>query len=148
MAVRDASTKLAGVIARHAVSNVDRRAPIDANALATCHFVRDWLRYARELPETIANLGALDRVPVGDCDDMVTALAALLWRLGYDWHQQRFCIGHKGRHAAHVWLEVKGEGGRWIPLDPATFKIEPGQSPASRGGFSRVSRHPLRGLIR
>ncbi len=148
MALRDSQSRHAGVIARHAVSNVDRRAPLDANALAVCHFVREWLRYAHEYPETIADLGALVRVPVGDCDDMVVCLAALLYRIGYEWEHQRFSIGYKGLQPSHVWLEVKAKkGGRWIPLDAATWKIEPGQSPEHVGGFSRVTRHPLRGLL-
>lgn len=147
MAHRDSTSKRAGVIARHAVSNVARRAPLDANALACCLFVRAWLRYARELPETIADMGALSRVPVGDCDDMVTVLAALLYRLGYAWPDQRFVIGHKGGHPAHVWLEVRGQQG-WIALDPATFKIEPGQSPQHIGGFSHTTRATLRELLR
>lgn len=147
MALRDASSKNAGVIARHAVSLVARRAHTDVNALAVCYFVRDWLRYAREFPETIANMGALVRVPVGDCDDMVTVLAALLYRLGYHWVHQRFAIGHKGSHAAHVWLEVLGQNGRWIPLDAATFRIEPGTSPERIGGFTRTTRYTLGDLL-
>lgn len=147
IALRDSSRSHAGVIARYAVSNVERRAPTDTNALACCHFVRDWLRYARELPETIADLGALTRVPVGDCDDMVTVLAALLYRLGYPWAHQRFAIGHKGSHPSHVWLEVRGQRG-WIPLDPATFRIEPGRSPERIGGFSHTTRYTLGDLLR
>lgn len=148
MAHRDASSSQAGVIARHSVSNVARRAPTDANAIACCLFVREWLRYARELPETIADMGALVRVPVGDCDDMVTVLAALLYRLGYPWQHQRFAIGHKGSHASHVWLEVLGKQRRWIPLDAATFRIDPGTSPVAIGGFSRVTRYTLGDLLR
>ena len=146
IARRDSETSQAGVIARHAVANVERRAPLDANALACCLFVREWVRYARELPETIADLGAISRIPVGDCDDMVTTLAALLYRLGYAWSHQRFAIGHKGKYPAHVWLEVRGERG-WIPLDPATFRLEPNNSPEYIGGFSHVTRHTLRELL-
>lgn len=152
MARSDAKSPRAGVIARHSVSRVDRRAPVDANALACCLFVREWLRYAYELPETIATLEALDRVPVGDCDDMVVALAALLHRLGYGWHKQRFGIGYKGRHPAHVWLECRPMDAslpdEWIPLDPSTWRIEPGESPATIGGFSGVEYYNLRGLLR
>ena len=140
MARRDAADTQAGVIARLAVSGVERRAPLDANALAAALFVREWIRYARELPETIANIGALCRIPVGDCDDMVTVLAALLFRLGYAWTHQRFAIGWRDGEAVHVWLEVRGQRG-WIPLDPSTWKIEPGQSPAT--WFRRVTHHRL-----
>lgn len=147
MAQRDAASKRAGVLARISVSGVARRAPVDANALACCLWVREWLRYAYELPETIADLGALDRVPVGDCDDMVTALAGLLYRLGYHWRSQRYAIGYRNGRPAHVWLEVRGrKGGRWIPLDPSTYRLEPGQSPA--GYFGRVERYNLGELLR
>lgn len=147
MARRDARSKRAGVLARLSVSQVARRAPVDANALACCLWVREWLRYAYELPETIADLGALDRVPVGDCDDMVTALAGLLYRLGYHWRAQRFCIGYKGGRPAHVWLEVRRRGpGPWLPLDPSTYRLEPGQSPGEH--FARVECYNLGELLR
>ncbi|HDZ21924.1 hypothetical protein LCGC14_0784530 [marine sediment metagenome] len=148
LALHDSRSKRAGIIARHSVANVERRAPLDANALACCLFVRDWLRYARELPETIADLGALRRVPVGDCDDMVVALSSLLYRLGYSWPKQRYGIGYKGRSPVHVWNEVLGENHRWIPLDAATFKLEPGQSPARVGGFTSIRHFNVAGLLR
>jgi len=143
VARRDAIRPIAGVLSRHAVSAVDRRAPIDANALAACLFVRSWLRYAREMPETFASLEALTRLPVGDCDDMAIALSALCWRLGYLWHQQRFLIGWEGERPVHVWLEVRGARGRWIPLDASTHRIEPGTDPSTIGNFSRVTAYPL-----
>ena len=146
MARRDAASPRAGVLARLSVSNVARRAHVDANALACCLWVREWLRYAYELPETIADLGALNRVPVGDCDDMVCALAGLLYRLGYHWKGQRFAVGYKGGRPAHVWLEVRRQGhGRWIPLDPTTYRLEPGQSPGHY--FGRVERYNLGELL-
>lgn len=144
MARRDAQRKRSGLLARRAVSNVDRRAPVDANALAAASWVREWVRYAHELPETVANLGALIQAPVGDCDDMVTALASLLWRLGYDWPAQRFAIGYRGAYPRHVWLEVRGqEHPGWIPLDPSTWRLEPGESPERLGLFNRVERYNL-----
>ncbi len=148
LALHDSRRKLAGVIARHSVAGVERRAHPDANALACCLFVREWLRYAREFPETISDLRALTRVPVGDCDDMVVALSSLLYRLGYHWRAQRFGIGYKGRRPVHVWLEVRGAQGRWIPLDPATFKIEPGQSPRGAGNFTNVRTYNLGELLK
>lgn len=148
LALHDSKSRHAGIIARHSVANVDRRAHIDANALACCLFVRDWLRYARELPETIADLGALRRVPVGDCDDMVVALSSLLYRLGYPWSKQRYAIGYKGQSPVHVWIEVLGDGNRWIPLDAATFRLEPGQSPARLGAFTSIRRFNVARLLR
>ncbi len=148
LALDGSRRKLAGVIARHSVAGVERRAHADANAIACCLFVRDWLRYARELPETIADLRALARVPVGDCDDMVVALSALLHRLGYSWRHQRYAIGYKGKRPAHVWLEVLGQQGRWIPLDPATFRIEPGESPRALGKFTNVRTYNVWSLLR
>jgi transglutaminase-like putative cysteine protease len=144
MSRNDAKSIRAAAIARHAVSGVDRRAPIDANALAAAQFVREWIRYSRELPETIANLEALDRIPVGDCDDMVVALSALLWRLGYGWDRQRYGIGHRNGNPVHVWLEARGERGDWIPLDPSTWRIDPGEDPADFFPFS--SYYPLASL--
>lgn len=143
LARRDSASPMAGAMARHAVSRVDRRAPLDANVLALCRWVRDWVRYTHEQPETISTLSALDSIPAGDCDDMCTALAALSWRIGYGWERQRFGIGWKGRHPTHVWLEVRGKNRRWIPLDASTWHLEPGQSPAATGRFTRSTYYIL-----
>ncbi len=148
LAKHDSRKPLAGTMARHAISKVPRRAPLDANLLALSTWVREWIRYTHEQPETLSTLGALQRIPVGDCDDMAIALASLVWRLGYPWRRQRFAVGWKGLHPRHVWLEVLGAGARWVPLDPSTWRLEAGQDPRDTGLFSRTTTYNLRGLLR
>jgi hypothetical protein len=142
MARNEAGKPIAGALARHAVAHISRGAPLDANALGVGLFVRSWLRYARERPESIADLSALARVPAGDCDDMVVAIAALLFRLDYPWPMQWFGLGWKNGQAVHIWniVALRDRPGR-IALDASTFKVPMGQSPARF--FDRVTVYPL-----
>ncbi|MEE9197894.1 MAG: hypothetical protein V3U45_07095 [bacterium] len=144
LARSEARKPIALAHARHAISLVDRRAPLDANALACCLYIRQWLRYTHEAPETIADLDCLTRYPAGDCDDMVVALAALLLRLGYGYDGMAWCVGWRGAHPAHVWLAV--DTPRWgvLQLDPSTWRFDPPTPPAPYGRFSSVTTHPLR----
>ena len=131
-------------VARMAISRVDRRAPLDANALAAASFVRNWIRYCHEWPEYVAGMERLATLRAGDCDDMVTCLAALLIRLGYRPGSLRWVIGWRRGRPVHVWLSVRGKAtGQWHPLDPSTWRVEPGQSPAPYGRFGRITRHRL-----
>lgn len=143
-ALRDAATPLVLALARLSVSRVARRAHQDGNALAAAAFVRSLVRYINERPETISTWNALLRLRAGDCDDMSVALVALLLRLGYPPQHIKWAIGWRGPTPDHVWLSVYSPRlRRAIDLDPSTFEVALGSSPAARGRFTRVTLHPL-----
>ncbi len=144
MALNEAAKPLALQLGRLIISQIPRRAPYDANALGLCYFVRDWIRYTHESPETFADLANLVLYPAGDCDDMSIALAALLVRMGYPARHVAFRVGYRRGRGVHVWVSVYSPRvSRWIELDPSTWKLEPGQSPAPR--FEHTTTHPLTG---
>lgn len=135
-----ASGPLSLALARLAISRVDRRAHHDANALAVAHFVRRWVRYTHESPETVCDLERLAVLQAGDCDDMACACAALLLRLGY---RVRFVVGHLS-WPAHIWVQAWSPRlGRWLDLDPSTHRVDPGQSPASVRPFRKLTHHEV-----
>ena len=136
VARREARTPLAARLARLVVSKVPRTEPYDTNILALGEFVRQWIRYVHEWPETFSSLSALMAHPAGDCDDMVIALAALLRRIGIPFGSMFFVVGFRrtgaGLVAKHVWLCVQSSATRkWYTLDPSTFRLRMGQDPAS-----------------
>lgn len=79
-------------------------------------FVRDRIRYTRDVRgvETLQEpwITLADRV--GDCDDKVTLLAALLESVGHP--TRAVAIGLSGAPLSHVYLETR-LGPKWIPLD-------------------------------
>ena len=137
----DVRSPLSGVLARLAVSKVDPRATPDANMLAVPLFVRDTIRYAREVPESFAGLEALYQLGAGDCDCMSRAAAAMLIRLGY---RVRWALGWEGAHPTHIWIQAWSDDARqWLDLDPSSWKVEPGQDPQTVRRFDRVTLHNL-----
>ncbi len=137
MARSGARTETASFISRLAVANLPVRAPREWNALALCEFVREVIRYQTEDPETFVSLDALLWLGAGDCDDMAIALAALLMRAGWP---VRFAVGMRDGAAVHVWVRTReqSDGSTWFDLDPSTFRVDAGTSPASLGEFDDV----------
>jgi hypothetical protein len=89
-----------------------------AEASAIYQWVRDHVRYQRDPVgvETIAAPRTTLRRMVGDCDDQVAVLGALLESAGYP---VRLVIG-AFREAGlweHVWLQVWCDG-QWLDADP------------------------------
>lgn len=77
-----------------------------AEAQAIFHYVRDAVRYVRDVDgvETIASPMQTIKTGQGDCDDKVTLLAALLLSIG---HPVRFvAIGYLPGQYDHVFLET------------------------------------------
>lgn len=74
---------------------------------------------------TLCVEGAPVCIPIGDCDDMVTALASLCAAAGLEVEVVRQFFG-KG-HQQHVICEVKLEDRSWLPLDSTTHRFGPGE---------------------
>jgi hypothetical protein len=79
--------------------------------------------------------GAPICIPIYDCDDGVTAVGTVMAALGHEVEvvRQKFGAGHQ----QHVLVEVRGENGEWIPLDPSSKTM-----PAGRKAYAEYeSRH-------
>lgn len=74
---------------------------------------------------TLCVAGAPVCIPVGDCDDLVVALATLIAALGMEVRVTRQIFG--GDHQQHVLLEVKDEKGKWIAADPSSKTMPVGR---------------------
>ena len=81
------------------------------------------VRFENEYPQVVASLPRLLDAPVGDCNDLAVATAALLmaarvpvrWALGYD----------KAGKPRHIWTQAKW-GDQWIHVDPSPGAEPPG----------------------
>lgn len=69
--------------------------------------------------------GAPVCIPIGDCDDLVTALGTLLAAIGIEVRVVRQKFG--GDQQEHVLLEVRDEGGRWLAADPTSKTMPVGK---------------------
>jgi hypothetical protein len=79
--------------------------------------------------------GAPICIPIYDCDDGVTAVGTVMAALGHEVEVVRQKFG--GGHQQHVLVEVRGENGEWIPLDPSSKTM-----PAGKKAFAEYeSRH-------
>lgn len=89
-----------------------------AEAAAVFEFVRDHVRYVRDVLaiETLTDPRMTLQRMVGDCDDQVTLLAALLESVGYP---TRFVVAgySDDRNFEHVYLQTLVNG-EWIDADP------------------------------
>lgn len=102
----------------------------DYGAEMTClqHFVRDQIRYVRDIHEveTLQTPIRTLEIRSGDCDDKSTLLAALLASVGFP---TRFvAVGFKDGPYSHVLAEAQ-LGTRWIPLETIVAGREPGWFP-------------------
>ncbi len=85
---------------------------------ALFNFVRNKVRYTRDVRgvETVQTPVKTLEYRAGDCDDMVTLLAALLESIGFE---TRFvAMGIVPGHFQHVFLEAQLPSGEWMSLDP------------------------------
>lgn len=100
----------------------------DAEARALFEFVRDRIRYVRDVVgvETLTDPAMTLRRMVGDCDDQSTLLAALLEAVGYP---TRFVMaGYSGREFEHVYLQALLHG-EWVSMDPTENRQPMGWEP-------------------
>ncbi len=90
----------------------------DAEVGAIYEFVRDHIRYVRDVNEveTLMTPAITLAARHGDCDDQVTLLATLLEAVGYP---TRFIAAgyHDPGMVEHVYLQAFVNGG-WLDLDP------------------------------
>lgn len=101
--------------------------------VAIFNWVRTNVAYVQDVTEieTLQTpLATIDQ-GAGDCDDMVTLLAALLEAVGL--HTRFVAIGFVAPDEyEHVFLQVEfPDGRRWVSLDP-TEREQPGWSPTDR----------------
>ena len=95
------------------------------------------VRFQDEYPQVVASLPKLLEAPVGDCNDLAVATAALLssaripvqWALGYD---------SQGK-PRHIWTMAKW-GDRWIHVDPSPGADAPGGMPPQSVSNARIER--------
>lgn len=86
-------------------------------ARAVFQWVQRSIRYVRDVRgvETVQTPEKTLEYRQGDCDDMVTLLAALLESIG---HEVRFvAMGTEPGRFSHVFAQVR-LGGRWVSMDP------------------------------
>lgn len=76
-------------------------------------------------PITLCVEGAPICIPIGDCDDIVCALASLCAACGLEVEIVRQIFGDG--HQQHVICEVKLENGKWFPLDATTSRFIAGE---------------------
>jgi hypothetical protein len=80
---------------------------------------------------TLCVEGAPICIPIGDCDDLITATGTLCGAAGMDVEVVRQFFG--AGHQQHVLLEVKLDDGSWYPLDPSNRAAPFGvKAPAQR----------------
>jgi len=94
---------------------------------ALTHFVRDRIRYVRDINgvETVHTAEKILEQGQGDCDDKSILLASLLEAIG---HPTRFvAVGLKPHRFSHVYVETK-VGNKWLPLE-TTENVAIGWSP-------------------
>ncbi len=113
----------AGNVLKQAGSPSGARARMEA----LLDFVRANVMYAPDSPGTeqiqtaavsLCVDGAPVCIPIGDCDDLVTALATLILAAGIRVRVLRQFFGSE--HQQHVLVEAEDERGDWVPLDPST----------------------------
>jgi len=88
-----------------------------AEARVLYEYVRDWVRYVRDVHgvETLAYPYLTLQRGIGDCDDQVTLLCSLFEAAGYP---TRFVMtGYDGGPFSHVYCQVFAAG-QWIDCDP------------------------------
>lgn len=76
-------------------------------------------------PITLCVEGAPICIPIGDCDDIVCALASLCAACGLEVEIVRQFFGDG--HQQHVICEVRLENGKWFPLDATTSRFIAGE---------------------
>ena len=132
----------AGILARLAVSKVPSSWPRDFNILAIGRFVRKLYRYNRERRETVLGPRAAILLRSGDCDcaAALCCMLAVASRIPC-----RFAVGWFGGNARHIWAELRTQGGRWVPIDASTWKIEIGDDPRDVRPWQRVTLHAVDG---
>lgn len=65
----------------------------------------------------------------GDCDDVVTYLAALLWSIGYPVRFVTISVDGQGPDYRHIYLEAfLSSSGKWMPLEGTARQFPPGWS--------------------
>ena len=90
---------------------------------AVWNWARRDIRFHDEWPQVVASLPRLIQAPVGDCNDLALATAALLmaarlpvrWALGFD---------DEGK-PRHIWTQVYW-GNQWLHVDPSPGADPPG----------------------
>lgn len=83
---------------------------------AVWKWARNDVRFQAEAPQVVADLPRLIDAPVGDCNDLAVAVAALAkaggipyrWALGYD----------QAGEPVHIWAQLL-HGGQWLDVDPS-----------------------------
>ena len=86
--------------------------------------------YTQSAPISLCVPGAPMCVPVGDCDDLVTALATLAAAYGIPVHVVKQSFG--GDQQEHVLVEMQDDAGQWLAADPSVPDKPLGwKSPAS-----------------
>lgn len=113
---------------------------VQARTSALLDFVRKNVAYAPDAlgteqiqsgAITLCVKGAPVCIPVGDCDDLVTALGTLVAALGMECQVVRQIFG--GGAQEHVLLEVKDERGKWLAADPSSKTMPVGRkAPAQK----------------
>lgn len=94
-----------------------RQKDFAGEARRLCDFVRDHIRYVRDIAdvETLHDPVTLLQIGAGDCDDKAILLAALLLSIGHD--RVRFiAMAQAPGQYGHVWVQ-DCIGGRWIDLE-------------------------------
>lgn len=76
----------------------------------------------------------------GDCDDVVTYIAALLWSIGYQVRFVTISVMGQGPEFRHIYLEAfLSSEGKWMPLEATARQFPPGWSADS----DRIKRYEL-----
>jgi transglutaminase-like putative cysteine protease len=103
-------------------------------ASVLCNYVKQNVGYVHDPPGTeliqsaavtLCVDGAPVCIPIGDCDDEVTALMTLCAAAGMEVEAVRQFFG--AQHQQHVLCEAKMEDGSWFPLDATALKLPPGK---------------------
>lgn len=105
----------------------ERAKDFAGEAAAVFQWVQENIRYTRDIRgvETVTFPQKTLQYRAGDCDDMVTLLAALLEAIGFE---VRFvAMGMQPGRFQHVFAEVK-LAGEWVAMDP-TEPVEFGWRP-------------------
>ena len=93
---------------------------------AVWEWARRDVRFHNEWPQVVSSLSRLLQAPVGDCNDLAVATAALLqaarypvrWALGFD---------DEGK-PRHIWTQAYYDG-KWLNVDPSPGADPPGGAP-------------------
>ena len=103
-------------------------------------YLRHRVRYqADPRGDRVAHLARLLAEGIGDCDDVSTALVALLLRAGWPASSLRWVVGWRPpAQRSHLWVEAGGRS-----YDASTDIIAIGESPATVARFERVTTHEV-----